>query len=182
MFTYFIDIYNFLKSTMIKNNYNLLSHHQINEEKFFKSIAFQVANCWFALPIEAIIKIISCPPLHEPIKNCLSLVEWEKKTITVIDLSQKIAFKSNNELINYNQKIAHSFLILIQTKSAELCGFLTNNDPTLINIPIANICSLPTSYRQVADLGIISKMAILNQPQTTQTLKILLLGEWNQID
>jgi chemotaxis signal transduction protein len=157
----------------------LLSFSNHTKQNTFKSIAFQVSNYWFALPIGSVLKIISCPVLDSPIKDCLSLVEWEKQVITVIDLSQKIAVEPGLTSLNSLKKLSHDFLILMQTKSAELCGFLTKKDPILVDIPIANIHSLPSSYRQVADLSIIGKMAILNQPETEQTLKIFLLGEWN---
>jgi chemotaxis signal transduction protein len=157
----------------------LLSFSNHTKKNTFKSIAFQVSSYWFALPIGSVLKIIPCPLLDSPIKNCLGLVEWEKQVVTVIDLSQKISVELGFAKSNPSKKISHEFLILTQTRTTELCGFLTQNDSILIDIPIANIHSIPSSYRQVADLSIISKMAILNQPETEQTLKIFLLGEWN---
>lgn len=159
---------------------NSFSANETANNNTLKGIAFQVSTYWFALPIEAILKIIPCPPMDSPIKDCLGLVEWEKQTITVIDLSQKISAEreTNNSL--ESKKSSNSFLILTQTQSAELCGFLTTQEPTLIEIPLVNIRSIPSSYRQVADLSIISKMAILEQTETSQKLNILLLGEWNK--
>jgi chemotaxis signal transduction protein len=165
---------------MLKNiSAKLLSPSKINQENVLQGIAFQVANHWFALPIEAILKIINCPNLDSPIKDCIGLLEWEKQVITVIDLSQKISVESEPTSLNSLENFSHNFLILIQTKSAELCGFLTKKNPILVDIPISNIHSIPSSYRQVADLSLISKMAIFNQSEAEPTLKILLLGEWN---
>jgi chemotaxis signal transduction protein len=161
---------------------HLLSFSNHTQKNTFKSIAFQVSSYWFALPIGSVLRIISCPVLDSPIRDCLGLVEWEKQVVTVIDLSQKISVEPEPASLNSFKKLSHNFLILMQTRSAELCGFLTKKDPILVDIPIANIHSIPSSYRQVAELSIIGKMAILNQPETKQTLKILLLGEWNQIN
>ncbi|VEP13883.1 putative CheW protein [Hyella patelloides LEGE 07179] len=142
-----------------------------------KAVAFKVLNYWFALPIEAVLRIIICPPLDAPLKDCLGLVEWDRQTITVIDLAQKL--QDGESEFETAETSSHRFLILTQTQSAELCGFLSNSSPILLDIPLENIRSISASYRQVADLSVISKMAILPQQESEKVLKILLLGNWN---
>ena len=144
-----------------------------------KAIAFKVLDKWFALPIEAVLKIIPCPSLDAPIKDCLGLAEWDRQTITVIDLAQKLDPKTSK---NTETKITDtSFLILTQTQSAELCGFLTQNSPVLLDIPFDSIRAIPTSYRQVAELDVIDKMSVITTNESTEALKILLLGSWDRV-
>lgn len=158
--------------------YSSLLHNDLETEKKLKGIAFQVLNYWFALPIEAVLRIIPCPTLDSPIKDCLGLAEWEKQVITIIDLSQKLFVESDTQEILPFKKISHPILLLTQTKSAELCGFLTNKAPVLVDVSLNNIRSIPSSYRQVSDLSIISKMAVLNNLEKKATWKVFLLGEW----
>ena len=144
-----------------------------------KAIAFKVLDKWFALPIEAVLRIVPCPPLDAPIKNCLGLAEWDRQNITVIDLAQKLQPESSE--IAKIQTTDRSFLILTQTQSAELCGFLTRNSPVLLNIPLASIRAIPASYRQVAELNVVSKMSVITTNESTEALKILLLGSWDRV-
>ena len=144
-----------------------------------KAIAFKVLDKWFALPIEAVLRIIPCPVLDAPIADCLGLVEWDRQTITVIDLAQKLQPDSSESI--ETEITNHSFLILTQTQSAELCGFLTQNSPVLLDIPFASIRTIPTSYRQVAELNVISKMSVITTDESTEALKILLLGAWDRV-
>ena len=141
-----------------------------------RAIAFPVLDLWFALPIESILKIIPCPPINSPIKDSLGIVEWSGQTVTVIDLTQKV--KTEYLPTTNNQEKAHRSLILIQTNSAELCGFVSEEYPSLIDIPLNTIRSIPSSYRQVSELGVISQMAILPQQESADNFQILLLGKW----
>lgn len=182
---------------MLNTNLQLLpiNTNQV-EQNATKASVFQILNYYFALPLEAIIKIITCPPIVSPIREGLGLVEWDRQTITVIDLADKLQANHTESILNTN---SGRFLILTQTTSAELCGFLIKCSPLLIDIPWNTIRSVPLSYRQVADLSVIKQMAILprstlrfqeravpnsdrqDAPESTVTLKIFLLGEWYKI-
>lgn len=163
-----------------------------NQQNTTKAIVFRVLDYYFALPLEAIIKIIPCPAITSPIKEGLGLVEWDRQTITVVDLADKLQLERRSE----DRSVQHC-LILTQTTSAELCGFLTQESPMLMDIPWDSIRSVPLSYRQVAELSVIKQMAILSSSniyserklsaiehstddESTETLKIFLLGEWNK--
>ena len=162
------------------------------EQNVTSAMVFRVLNYYFALPLEAIIKIITCPAITSPIRDGLGLVEWDRQTITAIDLADiqidRTEFTAN--------ETSHRFLILTQTTSAQLCGFLIEQSPTLINIPWDSIRSVPLSYRQVADISVIKQMAIvprstlhffereafielLPSSESAETLQIFLLGEWH---
>lgn len=178
---------------MLNTNINLsplLSSDRV-EQNATKAMVFRVLNYYFALPLEAIIKIIPCPEITSPIRNGLGLVEWDRQTITTIDLADKL---QTDQLKAIASEKLHRFLILTQTTSAQLCGFLIEQSPILIDIPGNSIRSVPLSYRQVADLSVIKQMAIvpysiferevsielIQASESAETLKIFLLGEWNK--
>ncbi len=150
---------------------NRLSNSGTIAQETVRAIIFPIHNYLFALPIQAVLKIISCPPIDSPIENCIGLVEWEGQTITIVDLHQKLTLGLESTLAS-----EHRFLILTKTKNGELCGFLTEQSPTLIDIPLNDIHSVPLSYREVAELGFVSHMAILSNTETTKTFKVFLLG------
>jgi purine-binding chemotaxis protein CheW len=179
---------------MLNTNINLsLPNIDRVEKNTTSAMVFRVLNYYFALPLEAIIKIITCPAITSPIRDGLGLVEWDRQTITVVDLADKLQIERTEFTAN---KTSHRFLILTQTTSAQLCGFLIEQSPTLINIPGDSIRSVPLSYRQVADLSVIKQMAIVprslfhffereasielvQSSESAETLKIFLLGEWH---
>lgn len=163
-----------------------------NQQNRTKAIVFRIHDYYFALPLEAIIKIIPCPKIASPIREGLGLVEWDRQTITVVDLADRLQVERSED------RSAEHCLILTQTISAELCGFLIEESPMLMDIPWDSIRSVPLSYRQVADLSVIKQMAILppsdiylserklsaiensTDSESAETLKIFLLGEWNK--
>ena len=164
-----------------------------SQQNTTKAIVFRVLDYYFALPPEAIIKIIPCPEITSPIRDGLGLVEWDRQTITIIDLADKLQIERSSD-----ERSVERFLILTQTTSAELCGFLIEQSPMLIDLPWDSIRSVPSSYRQVAEFNVIEQMAILPRStihfserklsviensldsESTKTLKIFLLGEWNK--
>ncbi len=151
---------------------NRLSNSDTIAQATLRTIVFPIHNYLFALPIKTIFKIISCPPIDSPIENCIGLVEWEGQTITIVDLHQKLTLARLESTVASKER----FLILTKTKSGQLCGFLTEQSPTLIDIPLNDIHSVPLSYREVAELGFVSHMAILSNTETTKTFKVFLLG------
>lgn len=146
----------------------------INQEGV-RVIVFAIREYMFALPIEAVLKIVPCPPLNSPIKNGIGMVDWEAQTVTIIDLYQKFvnsALKESESESLFDPR----FLILTKTDREELCGFVIEKSPTLIDIPLNDIRSVPLSYRQVAELSFVSHMAILSNIESEKPFKVFLLG------
>ena len=151
-----------------------LSQSDASLQETIRTIVFPIDNYLFALPIEAVFKIIPCPPIDSPIENCIGLVEWEGQTITIVDLHQKIT--TAKQEFTERTILETKFLILTKTNNGELCGFATNQSPTLIDISLSDIHSVPLSYREVADLGFISHMALISNSETQKNFKVFLLG------
>lgn len=151
---------------------NQLSNSGTIAQETLRTILFPIHDYLFALPVKAVFKIISCPPIDSPIENCIGLVEWEGRTITIVDLHQKLTLARLESTVVSE----HRFLILTETKNKELCGFLIEQSPSLIDIPLNDIHSVPLSYREVAKLEFVSHMAILSNTETKKTFKVFLLG------
>ena len=160
---------------MLKINPSLdrLSNSNTAVSEVLRTIVFPIDKYQFALPVKTVLKIIPCPPIEHPIEDCIGLVEWERQTITVVDLQQKLV--TNRPQSTQTTDFSDQFLILIKIQDGELCGFLTRQSPSLIDIPLTAIHPVPFSFRQVAKLGFVKNMAILTDIEA-EAANIFLLG------
>ena len=143
--------------------------HIASDVNLLKVLVFEMANYFFALPIKVVFKVINCPPITENRYDSLAIADFEGKTVTVVNLAQKLS--SQNSAPKQMQK---RFLILSQTRQGELCGIPIDKSPTLIELPKDNIHPLPSSARQIKPLSIATHVAILPKPEGS--IKIFLLG------
>ena len=139
-----------------------------------QTVVFSIGEYTFALPMQAVAKIIPCPPLDSSQENGIGLLEWEGKIITIVDLQQKLV--SDLSPLDSNSNSKNPFLILTQTKTQELCGFVTAKPPKLIDIFMDDVFLVPSSFREVHQLGFVSHMALLSDLETQQKTKVFLLG------
>ena len=149
-----------------------------NRDKYpqatLQTIVFTISEYTFALPMQTVAKIVPCPLIDRSGENGIGLLEWEGQIITIVDLQQQLA--SNVASFNSDINSKHSFLILTQTKTQELCGFVTAKPPKLIDIFMDDVFLVPSSFREVHQLGFVSHMALLSDLETQQKTKVFLLG------
>jgi chemotaxis signal transduction protein len=122
----------------------------------------------FALPVEAVTKIIPCPPLKTKIKQGIGAIELDSQMLTIVDLGHKFNPESSIE--------SSEFLILFQIDNGELCGIPVPKSPMIIDIPLNIIHVLPLSFRQVNDLNFATHMAIFPRQENAENCKIYLIG------
>jgi purine-binding chemotaxis protein CheW len=134
-------------------------------------------NYLFALPVEAVLKAVPCPPINWVVDSGVGMTDFGSQNVTVINLSQQFLLgNSNNYQPNNHISNSHRFLILLKTTTGELSGIPVVHPPTLTDIPLSTIRSIPLSYRQIAGLGLASHMAILSDTQDQKEIKVFLLG------
>jgi chemotaxis signal transduction protein len=134
------------------------------------SIAQQAASIpenLFALPLEAIVKIVRCPDLGT-FKRGISIVEFEGQTVTVVDLCYRLAPERPGNLSD------RQFLMLLQTHSGDLCAIPVAKFPELLDLPVTTVRPIPAAYRQVNDIRFASHMAMLDR--AGQSARVLLIG------
>jgi len=140
-------------------------------EDCLRVIVFEIANYLFALPVGAVLKVVTCPPISTPIKNGIGMLELGDSTVTIVDLSQKLLEETDcHKLLPQ-----YRFLILMQTRTGELCGIPVDNPPVMTDIPLTTIRQVPLSVR-LAQLTFASHMAILPETEESSGKKIFLLG------
>ena len=133
----------------------------------------------FALPVEGVLKVISCPHINWAIGTGLGMTDLGSENVTTVDLSQQFFFgdskKADDAKISTVSN-SHRFLILLKTHTEEQCGIPVAEFPILSDIPLSTIRPVSLSYRQVAKMDFVSHMAILPQAEEKKSIKIFLLG------
>lgn len=137
------------------------------EETALRAIIFAVADYWFALPVGAVQKISLCPPIKNAVEEGLGTIDLGNETATVVDLEAKFA-------ANQDHNFTRRYLLLTQTHSGEKCGLIATSPPSMVEIPLSTIRSLPASYRESGKFGFISHLAVL--PQDEESIDVFLLG------
>lgn len=154
-----------------------------NSENALRVIIFPVSNYLFALPVGAVIKIITCPSLVNTIEDGIGMVNLDDRTLTVVDPSYNFLENSSEAVAVKTDYFANKkipLLILIETKTEESCGILIARQPILTDISLTTIRPIPLSYRQVAKLDFVTHMAILSLEEDRETVNVFLLA-MNQI-
>ena len=133
----------------------------------------------FALPVEAVLKVINCPPINWAIDSGIGMIDLGSQSVTVVDLRQQKRLtkpKRQEESNAYQRDNSYRFLILLQTRMEELYGIPVTDTPKLTDIPLSTIRPVPLSYRQAAGLNLVSHMAVLSETQEQKPLNVFLLG------
>ena len=139
------------------------------EETALRSVIFAVQNRWFALPVGAVLKVSLCPPINNSLPSGLGTIDMENETVTVIDLEEKFA-------PNRDYSFTRRYLFLVQTQNGEKCGLVAASPPSMVEIPLNTIRTLPSSYRQQSDLSFVSHLAVLPKVGENATIDVFLFG------
>ncbi|MDJ0747138.1 MAG: hypothetical protein QNJ32_27870 [Xenococcaceae cyanobacterium MO_167.B27] len=133
----------------------------------------------FAFPVQAVLKAITCPPINWVADSGIGMTDFGSQNVTVVDLRQQFLFSNSKKQEARNSEpvaAPHRFLILLKTQTQELCGIPVADPPTLTDIPLSTIRTVPLSYRQVAGLSWATHMAILSETPEKKPVKVFLIG------
>ncbi|VEP14780.1 CheW-like protein [Hyella patelloides LEGE 07179] len=149
-----------------------------------KLLVFSIGKLTLALPVEQVKRVTKYTPIHGSGMSYINLTHIGKQEVTVVDLHQKLFKISHDELtpdggyfiltksrpatiIKNGEKTTHDFV-------KESIGIRVMEAPTLLDIALSDIRTLPSSYRYADTLEIASHVAVIAQDnQTSQTIFIL---------
>ena len=132
-------------------------------------LTLKVRTLNLAVPIQSVYKVTHHKAVYDSGLNAIGIARVDNQDITVVDLHRYI-FKSP---FPHQARTAQPCLIVIKEQRRELYGLLTEETPTLIDMPPGNIRVLPETYRRADTLGIASHVAIAPQGDTKQTIFLL---------
>lgn len=149
-----------------------------------KLLVFTIGKLTLALPVEQVIKVTKYNPIHGSGMSYINLTHIGQLGLAVIDLHQKLFNLSLDELtpdggyfiltksrpvtvIKNGEKVNHSFM-------EESVGIRVVESPSLLDVDLGYIRTLPNSYRWHDTLEIASHVAVVPQVDaTTKTIFIL---------
>jgi hypothetical protein len=128
-----------------------------------------VSDYLFALPVEAVIKVMKCPTLGS-FNQGISMISVANQMITVVDLCYRLMPERPVILAD------RQFLMLIQTHHAEPFAIPVANFPVLLHLPVTSAQPIPAAYRQVNSIGFASHMAVIDQGSGQPPAQVFLMG------
>jgi purine-binding chemotaxis protein CheW len=142
-----------------------LSTSPSHSQESVRVITFMIANQVLALPMNAIVKVVSCPPQMISSTNSIELFHFGQRAITVLNLHKHFA--------QTLEVASGKFLVVTQMKQKELYAFLVDTPPDLIDLPVSTIRQIPESYRHGHALSIASCVAVLPQEEGSTSIFII---------
>ncbi len=135
--------------------------------RFRKLLIFQTGSLNLALSVESVKKITHYTPMEGSGTGSIGLIHVDNQEITAIDLHKRL-FKVPQPSLEGRQ-----FLILAKNSLEELFGILVSQTPSLVEVPLSQIRTLPDSYRQGDTLDMATHVTRLQDNNDLLTVFIL---------
>ncbi|ACB53537.1 hypothetical protein cce_4189 [Crocosphaera subtropica ATCC 51142] len=132
-----------------------------------KLLVFQTGTLHLALPVESVKKITHYTPMEGSGTTAVGLIHMDEMEITAIDLHKRL-FKVSQSPMQGRQ-----FLILAKNTTDELFGILVSQTPSMFDVPLSQIRTLPDSYRRGDTLEIASHVTRVQENDQLLTVFIL---------
>ena len=139
-----------------------------NESTVEKFIVFKIADCFLALPMSDVLKVVNFPAVDRGGLRAMGIVQLGRHTIRLLDLHEQL-----------NQKgLSHSpenqpFLVITRSSQGELLGISVEEPPNLMELPRESMRSLPQSDRHSDGVQLISHAAVISQKEVTTTILLV---------
>ncbi|MBE9065817.1 chemotaxis protein CheW [Leptolyngbya cf. ectocarpi LEGE 11479] len=131
-----------------------------------KFITFKVADYWFALPMEAVLKVVNCPSRDQGGIVSLGIVQLSIHTIQLLDLHGVFGLGTTSPPRQL------PFLLVLRDANNKLWGITLESPPDLMELPLATFHSVTVDRRFIPKKQWISHIAIPSE-QDGRTLLLL---------
>jgi chemotaxis signal transduction protein len=114
-----------------------------------KVLVFSLGDLFLALRLEGVQKVMKMPQIFKSGDKFLGITQWEGKDVLVLDLYRHI----------YGTPAAQDkgHLIIVRTTTT-FFGLAVDTVPTMVDIPLAEICPVSAEFRNRDTLGIAESM------------------------
>ncbi len=140
-----------------------------NSNSLLKLLLFDMGMLTLALPVEQVQKVIKHTAVHGSGLSYVNLVHLGKQEVAVIDLHRKLFKVSQPEIIDKK-----GYFIITKSVIGEPVGIMVAQAPSLIDVPLDRVRTLPNSYRSADTLEIASHVAVIPQSED-KSLTIFIL-------
>ncbi len=131
-------------------------------------LAFPLRGQVVAVPMAAVVKLVTCPASLQTDENEVSLLHWRDHQITVLNLYSKLTPSSAE-----TTPPKRPFILILQAPHQDLYGIPITEPPALLNLPASTIRPLPQAYRQAMPLPLASYVAVLPRGEISVTILLL---------
>jgi chemotaxis signal transduction protein len=127
-------------------------------ETIHQAIEFRLHQEWFALPINAIQKIIPLSKVYgDPKGTGISLTNYEGQELLVIDVSHQIF---GNAPSLDSDATEQRFLAVLANSTGESIGLPIDSAPSVLRVPESALTVLPETYIKQGNINCISSRMI----------------------
>ncbi len=134
-----------------------------------KLLVFDLWKLTLALPVEQVQKVIKHSAIYGSGLSYVNLVHLGEQEVAVIDLHRKLFKVSQPEILD-----GKGYFIITKSVIGEPLGVMVTQTPSLIDVPLEKVRTLPNSYRSADTLAIASHVAVIPQPEN-KSLTIFIL-------
>ncbi|ACB53666.1 hypothetical protein cce_4318 [Crocosphaera subtropica ATCC 51142] len=150
----------------------IYSHHRSrrlankNKENTRQIVTFLLGKEWFALPIDAIQKVVQLGKIYgDPQQKGISLTHYQGQELLVIDVARRIF--GTEVLLSHKDTEQTRFLLIIHNKNNEIVGLPIDSPPSILRIPESALIPLPDIYLTQGNIDCISSTLIqVNEQQS----------------
>ena len=133
-----------------------------------KLVVFSIGQLNVAFSINNIQKVINYTNVYSSGLTDMGITHLDNQEITVIDIHKRL-YKQSLFLEENQEK----FLVVAKNTNGEIFATIALETPSLIDVSVSNIRTLPESYRQADTLSIASHVIVI--PQENKNLTVFLL-------
>lgn len=133
-----------------------------------KILLFRVGSLYLAFHINSIQKVTRYTQVLGSGLNHFGVANVDDREITVIDLHKRLFHTSQPR-----SSAIGGYLLLVRNSFEESFGVVVGESPTLIDVPVSKIRSLPESYRKSDTLEIATHVIAIIQGEERLTAFLL---------
>ncbi|MEO0852559.1 MAG: chemotaxis protein CheW [Cyanobacteria bacterium J06648_11] len=124
-------------------------------------LVFKLQDEWFALPIEAVQKVVVRGDIYgDPNGSGVSLTVFDGRELVVVDVARRIFNRlSETEAIAPTSQ-QPSFLFVIRDSQDNWVGLPANTPPTVRRLPESAFAPLPETYQSAGNIQCVSSLSI----------------------
>ena len=156
---------------MSNNTINLTqkSNKSTNTKSLLKLLLFDIGMLTLGLPVEQVQKVIKHTTVHGSGLSYVNLAHLGQQEVAIIDLHRKLFKVTQPEILN-----KQGYFIITKSVISEPLGIMVAQAPSLIDVPLEQIRTIPNSYRSADTLEIASHVAVMPQSED-KSLTIFIL-------
>ena len=134
-----------------------------------KLLVFEMGILTLALPVEQVQKVIKRTDVHGSGLSYVNLSHLGEQEIAIVDLHRKLFRVSQTDNSSNS-----GYFIITKNIIGEPLGIAIAQTPTLIDIPLSQVRTLPDSYRRADTLEIASHVAVISRENGTSLTVFIL--------